>query len=737
MLPADDLKLVVEKIGRQPNTLEQGIFLNLWSEHCSYRSSYVLLKNFKTDGENVIIGPGDDAAVVKFDDRYVLSVAMESHNHPSYIDPYSGAATGVGGIVRDIISMGTPPVAVLAPFYLGTLDSEKNRWIFDNILQGSADYAEVIKVAGIRGESYFDERYNGNPLVNVVCVGLGLKENVMTSISKAAGNRFVLFGSKTGRDGLGGAAFASADMSEEGTPARDSIPAGDAELEKRVIDATIEIIEKKLVESCRDLGASGLTGATVEMAEKGGFGFTVIADDIPLFFDNLTIYEIMLSETQERMLAEVTPQNMAAVMEIMKKHDVLATDVGYLTEEPIYRVTHKGKTEAELPIEFIVKGVPRVELPSKAPKERSADLLSKKPALPADMKACVLKMLSSYNLASRKTVWEKYAKTTLPIVYGESGESGGKNGGESGGESGGDAGIIKVTDEKGVAMTCGCEPAVCRLDPYTGAVMTVLENSMNIAVKGALGLCLVDNLNFGNPNKPEQYWFLKQCVLGLSDAAKKLNIPVVGGNVSLYNESAEFDTAILPTPAIGTLGIVSFEHTIPSSFFKAEGETILLIGTTKAELGGSEYYRVSGMEDAGAVPAVPVNYDKIVAAVAEACASGAVTTAHDISRGGIAKALASMLTDIGAEADLTALGIERADDLLFSESPARAILTVKSTDKIADIMKDIPCVVIGQTVKGGGLKIKTAKEELKFTKAEIDDASASIEKAMKLGYKCK
>lgn len=724
MLPAEDLKLVVEKLGRQPNTLEQGIFLNLWSEHCSYRSSYLLLKNFKTDGENVIIGPGDDAAVVKFDDQYVLSIAMESHNHPSYIDPYSGAATGVGGIVRDVISMGTPAVAVLAPFYLGPLDSDKNRWIFDNILQGSADYSETIKVAGVRGESYFDERYNGNPLVNVVCVGLGKKENVMTSISKTAGNRFVLFGSKTGRDGLGGAAFASADMSEEDTPTRESIPAGDAELEKRVIDATMEIIDKKLIECCRDLGASGLTGATVEMAEKGGFGFTVIADDVPLFFNDLTIYEIMLSETQERMLAEVKPENMDAVMKIMKKHNVLATDVGYLTKEPVYRVTYKGKTEAELPIEFVVKGVPKVEMPSKAPKARSEELLSKKPALPADMKACVLKMLSSYNLASRKSVWEKYAKTTLPIVCGE---------------SGGDAGIIKVTDKKGLAMTCGCEPAVCRLDPYAGSVMTVIENAMNIAVKGALGLCLVDNLNFGNPNKPEQYWYLKQCVLGLADAAKKLNIPVVGGNVSLYNESAEFDTAILPTPSIGICGIVSFEKPVPSSFFREDGEIILLAGTTKAELGGSEYYRVSGMEDAGIIPAVPENYDKIVAAVAKACASGSVTSAHDISKGGIVKALSSMLTGIGADVDLTSLSVERADDLLFSESPARAILTVKSADKnkIADIMKGFPCTVIGQTTKGGNLKIKTSKGELNFTKAEIDDASASIEKAMKLGYKHK
>ena len=723
MLPENDLKLVVEKLGRQPNVLEQGIFLNLWSEHCSYRSSWPLLKNFKTDGENVIIGPGDDAAVIKFDDEYVLSIAMESHNRPSYIEPYSGAATGVGGIVRDIISMGTKPVAVLPLFYLGPLSSEKNRWLFDNVIQGSADYAETIEVAGVRGESYFDERYSGNPLVNVVCVGLGKKENIMTSVSKAAGNRLVLFGSKTGRDGLGGAAFSSAGLSKDNKPAKKTIPAGDAELEKRVIDATMEIIEKKLIESCRDLGAAGLAGATVELAEKGGLGFTVVADDVPLFFDDLTIYEIMLSETQERMLAEVKHENVEAVMEVMKKHNVWAADVGSLTKEPVYKITYKGAVEAELPISFVVSGVPKKELPSEAPEARPGTLVLKKPELPSDMKACVLDMLSSYNLASRKTVWERYAQTARPNVYGE---------------AGGDAGIIKVTDKKGVAMSCGCEPAVGLLDPYTGASITVIENAMNLAVKGAHGLCLVDNLNFANPTKPEAYWYLKQSILGMSDAAKKLNIPVVGGNVSLYNESAEFNTSILPTPAIGVVGIVSLEKPIPSSFFKEAGETILLIGATKAELGGSEYYRAANMRDAGIVPTIPENYDKVVEAVAKACALGFVTSAHDISRGGIAKALASMLTDVGAEIDLTLLSIDRTDDLLFSESPARAILTVKSDAiaEIAEIMKFIPCVFIGETVSGGGLKIKTAKDEFEFTKAEIDEASTSIEKAMKLGYQC-
>ncbi|WNY27316.1 phosphoribosylformylglycinamidine synthase subunit PurL [Methanolapillus ohkumae] len=722
MLPAEDHKLIVEKLGREPNTLEQGFFLNLWSEHCSYRSSGVLLRNFKTDGENVIIGPGDDAAIVKFDDEYVLSVAMESHNHPSYVDPYSGAATGVGGIVRDVISMGMRSVAVLAPFYIGPLDSEKNRWLFDNILQGSADYSKTIKVAAVRGESYFDERYNGNPLVNVVCVGVGKKENIMTSIPKAAGNRLILFGSKTGRDGLGGASFASNAMAEdEDVPEKSAIPAGDADLERRLIDATIEIIEKKLVESCRDLGAAGMAGATSELPDKGGLGALILADAVPVKYDNMTAYEIMLAETQERMLAEIKPENVPKVLDIMKKHDVPAADIGYLTKEPVYRVEYKGKIEVELPLRFLVQGVPKFELPSKEPAKRPADLISKKPKSPQtpdEIKKSVLTLISSYNLASRKWVWDKYKETTLPSVVGE---------------SGGDAGIIKVTDKKGVAMTCGCEPAVSLLDPYIGATITVIENAMNVAVKGAPGLCLLDNLNFGNPKKPEQYWVLKQSVLGMADAAKKLNIPVVGGNVSLYNESDEFNTAILPTPAIGVLGIVSFEKPVPSSFFKAADETVIMVGTTNPEMGGSEYYRVSKMEMAGVVPSVPADYEKVVAKIAEVCASGFVTTAHDISKGGIAAALTKMVSNVGADVDLSKMN-GLSDEILFSESPARAILTTKSPEKVMALLNGIPAIEIGKTKKSADLSLKLNAGTVVLTKAEIDEASSTIEKAMKKGY---
>lgn len=719
MLPAEDLKLVVEKLGRRPNALEQSIFLNLWSEHCSYRSSAALLRHFKTDGENVIIGPGDDAAIVKFDEEYVVSIAMESHNHPSYIDPYSGSATGVGGIVRDIISMGTKPVAVMAPFYSGPLTSEKNRWLFDNILKGAADYSKTIEVAAVRGESYFDKRYSGNPLVNVVAVGIGKKEQVMTSVSTAAGNRFILYGSKTGRDGLGGAAFSSGDMSEEGAPDKSTIPAGNAELEKRVIDATLEIIEKGWVKSCRDLGAAGLSGASSEMAEKGGFGFHVVADNIPALYDNLTVYELMLSETQERMLIEVHPNDVPAVMEVMKAYDIDAADIGYLTKEPIFKIEFKGKIEAEIPIEFLIKGVPKVEMESKEPPKRNEKLISQKPDVPKDMKACLLTVLSSENLASRKPVWEAFKEATLPCVIGE---------------VGGDAGMIRITDSKGLAMTCGCEPAVGLLEPYAAGMMTVIENAMNLAVKGSKSLCLVDNLNFGNPNKPEQYWTFKQSVLGLSDAAQKLNIPVVGGNVSLYNESTEFDTAILPTPSIGILGMIDLEKKIPSSFFKEADETILLIGTTTNEMGGSEYNRVCGLETAGSVPKIPENYGEIIAAVSDVCATGTVTSAHDVSRGGLAKALTSMLTNVGAKVDLSGIAVERADDLLFSEAPARAILTVKSTDQIKEILKDIPCVVIGKTVKDSTLEIKTKIEEIRLTKAEIEEAASTLEKEMKLGY---
>ncbi|NLI62816.1 MAG: phosphoribosylformylglycinamidine synthase subunit PurL [Methanosarcinaceae archaeon] len=751
MLSEQDFKTVTKAIGREPNVLEQGIFQNMWSEHCSYRSSGNLLKNFSSKSENVIIGPGDDAAVVKFDDEYVISIAMESHNHPSYIEPFAGAATGVGGIVRDIISMGTRPVALMTPLYLGPMSSPKNVWLFENILKGAADYAEIINVPVIQGESYFHEGYSGNPLVNVVAVGLGKHENIMTSVSKEAGNRLVLFGKETGRDGLGGASFASKTMSEDDAPSESSIPAGDPEIEARVIEATLEAIEAGLFQSCRDLGAAGLAGATSELAGKNGkFGAIVNIDAVPLKEENMDAYEIMLSESQERMLAEVRPEDMEKVLDIMKKYDVPASDVGFLTEEKSYKIVFKGETVADLPIDLVTNGVPHAILTGKKPEKKTAEktaetadettadeataetVLSKPEC--KSVKDTLLSLLASENFASKNLVWAYFEsddeKSELyKCVITEPTE---------------DAGVIKITKKEGLAMSCGCEPGLGLIDPYTAASITIIENALDLAVKGALPLCAVDNLNFGNPYDPESYWVLEQSVLGLAETCKHLEIPVVGGNVSLYNVSEEFNTTIPPTPSIGMVGKTNIEKELPSSFFKEEGETVLLIGITKPDMAGSEYYNLNGFSESGTIPQVPENYKEIVEGIAKAAASGYLSSAHNISRGGLGIALSEMVTNIGAEIDLSGyvefcLDSYKAgdpekpkniapEDLLFSESPARAILTTKTPEKVVELLGNVACTEIGKTVKDSTLFINIKGEEINITENEIISARSTLEK---------
>ena len=362
MLPEEDLKIIKKELGREPTLVEQGCFLNLWSEHCSYRSSAPLLKTFTTTGENVIIGPGDDAAVVKFEDGYVLAIGMESHNHPSYVDPYNGAATGVGGIVRDIISMGARPIALMDPLYFGPLDTPKNLFLFEQIIKGIAGYGNCIGVPVVKGETFFDRKYSGNPLVNVVAVGLCREENIVTSRSRNAGNKLILAGSSTGKDGLGGASFASRDLSESAEAEdRPSVQVGDPYTEKLLIEMTLEAMEKGYVKSCKDLGAAGLCGASSELAAKGGLGAHIIADAVTQREPNMNAYEILLAESQERMLFEVSPEDVDAVLALAEKYDLNGAVVGYLTDEPRYVVEFGGEIVADLPIDLLTGGAPICE----------------------------------------------------------------------------------------------------------------------------------------------------------------------------------------------------------------------------------------------------------------------------------------------------------------------------------------------------------------------------------------
>lgn len=712
MLPQEDYKLIAEKLGREPTEVEQGCFLNLWSEHCSYRSSAQVLRTFPTTGERVILGPGDDAAIVRLEDGWVLAIGMESHNHPSYVDPYNGAATGVGGIVRDIISMGARPIALMDPLYFGPLENEKNRYLFEHVIMGIAGYGNCIGVPVVRGEAYFHESFSGNPLVNVVCVGLAREDKIVTATAQKAGDKLVLMGSSTGRDGMGGASFASRDLSEESeSEERHSVQIGDPFTEKLVMEATLEAIDKGLVLACRDLGAAGLVGASSEMAAKGKLGAHIIADNVHLRDESLTPFEIMISESQERMVLEVEPDNVDNVLAIADKYDLKANLIGELTQETQYVVEHKGEVVADMPILFLCEGAPTSEAESQpALSERD----SRTPPEPDNLKDITLKLLSSSNIASREWVYRQYdhevqVRTMI--------------------KPGGDAGVLRIIDDKqGLALSCGCNPAHVEADPYNGGAGVVIENAMNLAAVGARPLALVDCLNFGNPERPEIFYQFKQATLGLGDAARTLGVPVVGGNVSFYNESDEFGTAIAPTPSIGMVGWVKDLETVPAPAFRQAGETVILVGRTGDEMGGSEYYSLVGLDGSGIVPNVPEKIDEVVDTLISAVESGLVTAAHDVSNGGLAVALCEMVGEVGADIDITGMGL-RDDHALFSESYARMVITTGEPDKVLDMLSGIECTVLG-TTRGQGLTVRTKKGSIDLSVTEIDYARDSITRMM-------
>ncbi|MCD4846269.1 MAG: phosphoribosylformylglycinamidine synthase subunit PurL [Methanosarcinales archaeon] len=712
MLPEDDLKKITKKLGRKPTPVEEGCFINLWSEHCSYRSSAPILKTFTSTGERVIIGPGDDAAIVRLKDGWVLAIGMESHNHPSYVDPYNGAATGIGGIVRDVISMGARPIALMDPLYFGPLDNEKNRYLFEHVIMGIAGYGNCIGVPVVRGEAYFHESFSGNPLVNVVCVGLAREDNIVTATAQHAGNRLILMGSSTGRDGLGGASFASRDLSEESeADDRGSVQIGDPFTEKLVMEATLEVIDKGLVAACRDLGAAGLAGASSEMAAKGGLGAHIILDNIHLRDETLTPFEIMISESQERMVLEVRPVDVDAVLAVADKYDLKANDIGELTAKTQYLLEYKGEVVADIPILFLCEGAPTFE------RESQPALIKRrkeKPVVPDDLKDMILKLLSSPNIASREWIYRQYDhEVQVRTII----------------KPGGDAGVIRIIDDKeGLAFSCGCNPLHVKTDPYTGGACTVIENAMNLASVGAKSIALVDCLNFGNPEKPDIYYEFKQASLGLGDAARTLNIPVVGGNVSFYNESDEFATAIAPTPSIGMVGWVEDLNHVPASIFQSHDETVILIGDTKEELGSSEYYSLLELNESGDPPSVPGNIDTIIDTIISVIGSGFVTCAHDVSLGGLAVTLCEMVGSVGADIDLRGSQL-RIDDALFCESCGRMVITTHEPGKVMDMLSDVTCSVIGKT-GGDGLTITTSEGVIELSSHDIDHARSSLSRIM-------
>jgi len=689
MLSAEDLTYIRNELKRDPSEVERACFENLWSEHCSYRSTSQLLHTLPTDGENVIIGPGDDAAIVKFSDDYAIVIGMESHNHPSYVDPYHGAATGVGGIVRDVVSMGGRPIALMDPLYFGPLSNEKNRYLFEHVVCGIGDYGNSIGVPIVRGEVVFDPGYSGNPLVNVVCIGIVHPEHFWIGHAQRAKDFLVLVGSSTGRDGFGGASFASRDLSEDATAEdRPSVQIGDPFTEKLIIDAMLEMAATGKVHACKDLGAAGLAGASSEMCST--FGGLIYADRVHLREKEMSPVEIMLSESQERMLLAVTSEDVQAIGRIAEKFDLRWSKIGKIIEQRSYIVKFNGNIVCNLPINLLVGGAPTCQW---SRMESHQGTSFKKPREPT--KKLVLKVLSHPDIANKEWVYQQYDHDVQLRTISISN----------------DAAIIRL-GLHALALSCGCNPRHIFLTPYEGTANAVIENASNLVTKGATPLCIVNCLNFASPVHPQIMWQLEQCIHGLGDMARKIKVPVVGGNVSLYNESDELGTQIKPTPSIGMVG----RARIFSILSPSDGDELVLIGNTGPHFGGSV---LDAVTNCGGLPP-PIGNPEILESIRLLVETRLISGVVDISHGGLVAALAEMAPrcKVTLDGDLVTE--------LFSETYGRFLVAIQNESNL----RGLPYRIIGE-LNGNAMVIRGEQEKLKISIDEIKRASNTINAMMR------
>lgn len=659
-----EYELICGFLGRKPNYTEIGVFSVMWSEHCSYKNSKPILKKFPITGPRVLMGPGEGAGIVDIGDNQAVVFKIESHNHPSAVEPFQGAATGVGGIIRDIFSMGARPIALLNSLRFGRLENERVKYLFEHVVSGIAGYGNCIGIPTVAGEVMFDESYEGNPLVNAMCVGLIDHDKIQRGVAKGVGNPVFYVGPATGRDGIHGATFASVELSEESEEKRTAVQVGDPFMEKLVMEATLELIDSGIVLGIQDMGAAGLTCSSAEMASKAGNGLELYLDEVPQRETGMTPYEMMLSESQERMLFVVEPQHEAQAKEIFDRWGIICAKVGKVTDDGRLRLFHKGEEVADMPVKALVDECPVYDKPSKEPAYYSENAAVDTAAFAevTDLTGALEKVLASPTVASKEWVYNQYdymVRTSTAV------------------QPGSDAAVVTIRGtRKALAMTTDCNGRYVYLDPEVGGRIAVAEAARNIVCSGAEPLAVTDNLNFGNPEKPEVFWQLEKSADGMSEACVTLNTPVIGGNVSLYNENAK--GAIYPTPVIGMVGLVHDIDHITTQGFKAEGDVIILVGETKAELGGSELQYVLEGAAAGRPPEIDLATEKkVLDAVLGAIQKGLVASAHDLSEGGIAVAVAESCISgrLGAEIALTT--DLRTDHLLFSESQSRILLSAK------------------------------------------------------------
>jgi phosphoribosylformylglycinamidine synthase subunit PurL len=714
-LSDEEFQMVEDILGRTPNYTETGLFSVMWSEHCSYKNSKPVLRKFPTSGPHVLQGPGEGAGIVDIGDEQAVVFKIESHNHPSAIEPYQGAATGVGGIIRDVFSMGARPIAMLNSLRFGELDaSSRVQYLFKEVVAGIAGYGNCIGIPTVGGEIQFDACYEGNPLVNAMCVGLIDHKDIKKGQAHGVGNTVMYIGAKTGRDGIHGATFASEELTESSDEKRPAVQVGDPFMEKLLLEACLELVQCDALVGIQDMGAAGLTSSSAEMASKAGSGIEMNLDLVPQREKGMTAYEMMLSESQERMLIVVEKGREQEIVDIVAKYDLDAVAIGVVTDDKMLRLVHKGEVVANVPADALAEEAPVYHKPSAEPAYfREFQAMENEVPEVTDHNEALVNLLKQATIASKEWVYNQYdymVRTSTVVAPGS------------------DAAVVRIRGtRKALAMTTDCNSRYIYLDPETGGKIAVAEAARNIVASGGVPLAITDCLNFGNPEKPEIFWQIEKSVDGMSEACNVLSTPVIGGNVSLYNERS--GTAVYPTPVVGMVGLVEDIDHITTQSFKEVGDLIYLIGETKPEFGGSELQKLTNKDIFGKAPELNLEVEeKAQKQVLSAIRAGVVASAHDVSEGGVAVALAESL--MGSEtlgAEVTLQG--EATMALFSESQSRFVLTVKKENQ-AQFESLVDATLIGQVTDSSVLKI-TCGDEL-----VVSQPVSTLEKAWKGAIPC-
>ena len=724
-LTDEEIQYAIRKLQREPNDVEWAMLDAQWSEHCSYKSSKPLLKQLPSKGRRVLVGPGFDAGVIDVGEGWVVTLHIESHNHPSAIDPYGGAATGVGGVVRDILSLGTRPIALLDPLRFGTIKSSHTLWLFDNVVRGIADYGNCIGVPTVGGEVEFDPSFERNCLVDVVCVGLGRKNKLVLGEARNPGDLVYLVGGRTGRDGIRGASFASKTLTEKSDTERSAVQVPDPFTKKLIIEAILEAVDSGILRGMKDLGGGGLTCGLSEIAAKAGTGMEIDLSKVQTREPNMQPAEIMVSESQERMILLIREKDEKKLVSILEKWELGYAKIGRVTKEDLLTIKRGNEVVARAPASFISEA-PLV--PRSAKRPAYLDVLAEvpAPAIPEDLDQTLIQLLSSPDIASKEWIYRQYDHEVGIRTIVKPGQA--------------DSALLRLPNRRSLALTTDGNSKQCYMDPYWGTMGVVSEAFCNLAASGAEPVAVVDHLQYGDPGNPEVYWTFREAIRAITNYLKILKVPCVGGKVSFYNEDSTSRKAIKPSPVIAALGLVEPKTPRVLPALRKEGNDLIVIGTTYDEMGGGEYYEYIHKLSGGRVPRVNLKKEKtLLRSMLRTLRSGRVESIHDVSKGGLAVAVAEMSVQgrkgVTVDLDEVPNKTSRMDNLLFSESRSRFVLETKprNTSSIVHSFRrlGIPAAKVGSVTDNGVEFLSKEQSIITIPLAEASRAwSETIPRAM-------